>query len=78
MSPDDKFDDDDINPDEILEDSRNDPLDTSIGDLPLDEDNDRPASDADDFTDEEDEPTDDTHPSTDSDVDATERYQQGL
>lgn len=78
MDPDDKqLDDDDISPDELLEATREDPLDTSIGDEPLDQDNDRPASDADDF-DEDEEPKDDTHPSTDSDVDKTERYQQGL
>jgi hypothetical protein len=68
--------DEDINPDEVIEDTRQDPLNTDIGDDPLDEDNDRPASDADDIGSTP--ATDDTHPSTDTDVDETERYDQGL
>ncbi len=66
---------DPVSPDDELEASRVDSLNTQVGDNELPEDNDPPAADADD-TDEV--ATDDTHPSTDSDVDETEAYDQGL
>lgn len=72
---------DGLTPDDLLEEDREDPLNTEIGDDPLPEDNDPPAADPtslpEDPTDRT-STTDDTHPSNDTDRDPTETYHEGL
>jgi hypothetical protein len=68
-------------PDDELEETRNDPLNTQVGDDPLAEDNDSPAADPTGVPGDPSNPTpttDDSHPSNDTDVDETEEYDQGL
>ena len=68
-------------PDDNLEVSRDDGLNNSVGNDPLPEDNDTPADDPTGVPQDpstEMEAPNDTHPSTDSAVDETEEYDQGL
>lgn len=74
-------DDTHVSPDDVLEETRENPMNAQVGNQPLTEDNDSPADEADatlDPGDEIDLPRDDTHPSTDTDIDPAERYDQGL
>jgi hypothetical protein len=66
-------------PDELLEQTRQDPLNASVGDDPMTEDNDSPAAPATDVPPEDlgDDSADDMHPSQDTDVDPSETYDQG-
>jgi hypothetical protein len=83
MDPEDEQDNHVLNPtpDDDLEESREDPLNTHVGDDPLPEDNDPPAADPTAVPDDPSDPThtaDDSHPSNDTDLDETEEYDQGL
>lgn len=72
---------DELTPDDLLEESREDSLNTEVGDDALPEDNDPPAAMPDKLPDEPSDGTptsDDTHPSNDTDTDDTETYNQGL
>jgi hypothetical protein len=68
------MDDDQQNPsaDDMFEAERQDQLNHSVGDQPLAEDNDSPAAPADDNGDEK---LSADHPSHDSNVDESERYE---
>jgi hypothetical protein len=83
MDSDDEQNDDAPNPtpDDDLEESRDDPLNTHVGEDALPEDNDSPAADPTSVPGDPTNPTpasDDSHPSNDTDVDETEAYDQGL
>lgn len=63
-----------VTADDVLEDSRQDPDQSAVGNMPLPEDNDRPAAPADDVP-EPNVPTD--HQETDANIDSHEAYDTG-
>jgi hypothetical protein len=64
--------------DDVLEETRQDPMNASVGDKPLNQDDTPPAANADDMpSDDTDAASDLNHPSQDTGVDATETYDQG-